>query len=215
MTNEERFIKNAKLFRLHFGLSEDEIDLLLVDKKLKYKGLELGTRTLTLELAEAYPLIYGIEYCDFKKEETTIPTFEELPKATQNLIRNKTSSGNKVGRKGTKNKASYVIILIKDFSLGHKFTNSQIIPSLPPPANKDQSIDWGKGLLKGLVKNTGKSSYYTDASGEERREATYEIVKTVDKALLDKATKNVDKEWLKKALKKMSEKINGINKGLI
>jgi len=202
MTNEERFIKKAKLFRLHFGLSEDEMDLLLVDQNLKYKGLELGTRTLTLELAEAYPLIYGIEYCDFKKDEITVPEFDKLPKTTRDFIKNKTSSGNKVGLKGTKNKASYVIILIKDYTLGHKFTNSQIIPSLPPPANEDQSIDWGKGLLKGLVVNTRQSSYYVDESGEERRETTYEIVKTVDKELLDKATKNVDEGWLKGVMKK-------------
>src|SRR5690606_1045579 len=137
MTNEERFIKNAKLFRLHFGLSEDEIDLLLVDKKLKYKGLELGTRTLTLELAEAYPLIYGIEYCDFKKDEITVPEFDKLPKTTRDFIKNKTSSGNKVGLKGTKNKASYVIILIKDYTLGHKLTNTQIVPSLLHPSYED------------------------------------------------------------------------------
>src|SRR5690606_851902 len=202
MTNEERFIKKAKLFRLHFGLSEDEMDLLLVDQNLKYKGLELGTRTLTLELAEAYPLIYGLEYCDLKKDEITVPEFDKLPKTTRDFIKNKTSSGNKVGLKGTKNKASYVIILIKDYTLGHKFTNSQLIPSLPPPANEDQSIDWGKGLLKGLVVNTRQSSYYVDESGEERRETTYEIVKTVDKELLDKATKNVDEGWLKGVMKK-------------
>lgn len=70
------------------------------------------------------------------------------------------------------------------------------------PANKDQSIDWGKGLLKGLIVNTRQSSYYIDERGEERRETTYEIVKTVDKELLNKAMKNVDEEWLKKATKK-------------
>jgi len=202
MTNEEKFIIKAKLFRLHFGLSEEEMDLLLVNKGLKYKGLELGSRTLTLELAEAYPLLYGVEYCDFKRDEVTVPDFEKLPETTQEFIKNKATSGSKVGLKGTKNKASYVIILIKDFVVGHKFTNSQIIPSLPPPANKDKSIDWGKGLLKGLVQNIHQSSYYIDENGEERRETTYEIVKTVDKELLDKATKNVDEEWLKKVMEK-------------
>lgn len=199
---EDKFIEKAKEFRLHFALSEDDIDELLIERNLTYSKLEYRKRTLTLELAEAYPLIYGIEYCDFKKDETIPPEFDELPQATQNFIKNKTTTGNKVGLKGTKNKASYVIILIKEFPLGHKFTNSQIIPTLPPPANEDQSIDWGKGLLKGLVKNTGKSSFYIDASGDKRREATYEIVKTVDKELLEKAMKNVDEKWLKGVTKK-------------
>ncbi|GGC43100.1 hypothetical protein GCM10011386_39210 [Parapedobacter defluvii] len=202
MTNEERFIEKSKLFRLHFGLSEEEIDAFLSNKNLKYKGLELGSRTLTLELAEAYPLIYGIEYCEFKKEDIAIPALEDLPKATQNYIQNKENSGNRVGSKGTKNKASYVTILINDFPIGHKFTNSEIIPSLPSPANKDKSIDWGKGLLKGIVKNTKTSRYYIDKDGKKHREAIYEIVKSVDPLVLDKAKENVGEEWLKGVQKK-------------
>lgn len=198
MSNEEIFIKKSKLFRVKLGLSEDEIDSLLSDKKLKYKGLELGTRTLTLELAEAYPLIvYGIEYCEFKKLETKVPTFNDLPTATQTLLNNKTGGGNKVGTKGTKNKASYIIYIIKDFPLGHKLTNSKIIPLLPPPINEDNSIDWGKGLLKGHVKNLNQSSYYIDQNGQERREATYEVIKVVYSSALEEAIKNIDKEWLK------------------
>src|SRR5690606_11418209 len=98
--------------------------------------------------------------------------------------------------------ASYVIILIQEYVVGHKFTNYQLIPSLPPPAHKDKSIDWRKGLLKGLVQNIHQPSYDIDENGEERRETTYENVKTVDKELLDKVKKNVDEEWLKKVMEK-------------
>lgn len=207
MSNEEQFIKKSKLFRLHFGLSEDEVDSLLSDKNLKYKGLELGTRTLTLELAEAYPLIvYGIEYCEFKKLETEVPEFDDLPTATQTLLNNKTRGGNKVGTKGTKNKASYIIYIIKDFPLGHKLTNSKIIPLLPSPINKDNSIDWGKGLLKGHVKNIKQSSYYIAENGEERREATYEVIKVVDSSVVEEAMKNIDEEWLKEFEEKTKNK---------
>jgi len=193
---ESKFTKKAKEFRLHFGLSEDDIDELLIEKGLTYSKLEYGKRTLTLELAEAYPLLYGIEYCDFKKEKTTVPKFEKLPQTTQNFVNNKSTTGNKVGLKGTKNKASYVIILIKDFTIGRQFTNSEIIPSLPPPANKDLSIDWSKGLLKGLAENIHKSNYYIDENGDKKREATYQLIKPVDNELLEKALENVDKNWL-------------------
>lgn len=203
---EEIYIKKAKDFRLHFKLSEEEVDELLKDKSLVYSRLESGKRTLTLELAEAYPLIYGIEYCDFKKENTTFPTFKELPKPTQELINKKSATGNKVGLKGTKNKASYVVILIKDFPVGHKISNSSIIPLLPAPANQDQSIDWGKGILKGLVRNTGESNYYIDANGKKRREATYEIIKAIDSETVTKAIQNVDEDWLKEFEKKMTQR---------
>lgn len=204
---EDIYIEKAKSFRLHFRLSEEEIDELLRDKDLGYSRLESGKRTLTLELAEAYPLVYGIEYCDFKKESTTFPSFEQLPPATKELINKKPPAAKKVGLKGTKNKASYVIILIKDLLIGHKITNSVIIPLLPTPANKDQSIDWGKGVLKGLVKNTGKSNYYVDANGKKRREATYEIIKAVDSETLTKAMQNVDEDWLKKFEEKVGKEL--------
>lgn len=204
---KEEYVKKAKEFREYFDMSEEDIDTLLKPKKLKYSRLEIGKRTLTLELAEAYPLIvYGIEYCEFKKRETVIPEFENLPVATQTLLNNKSRTGNKVGTKGTKNKASYIIYIIKDFPVGRKITNSRIIPLLPSPINKDNSIDWGKGLLKGHVKNIKQSSYYIAENGEERREATYEVIKAVDGSVAEEAIKNIDKEWIKEFEERIKKK---------
>src|SRR3546814_691160 len=110
----DRYIEKSKAFRLHFGLSEEDVDFLLKSKELIYSRLEIRKRTLTLELAEAYPLIYGIAYCEFKKDDTTFPEFSELPQATQNYINDRPKgSGNTVGLKGSKNMASYVIRAIK------------------------------------------------------------------------------------------------------
>ncbi|SEN63013.1 hypothetical protein SAMN05216436_11931 [bacterium A37T11] len=194
MSNQSHFISKAKTFRLHFKLSESDIDYLLVEKEIKYRGLELGSRTLTLELAEAYPLIYGIEYCDFKKEETGIPDFDDLPQVTKDYILNHPKdSGNKAGTKGTKNMSSYVIRAIKNYSVGHEFLNVDILNLLPPPLNQATSITWKNGLLKGLVKSTNRFKEYKDDREETKRGMIYTLVKPVTPELLEKALKNIEK----------------------
>lgn len=192
MNIEDRFIEKSKLFRTHFALSEDDIDYLLSNKKLKYKGLELKTRTLTLLLAEAYPSIFGMDYSTFIKNETNFPQLESLPEITQNYINKKSNTRNRIAVKGTKNKASYILIALKDFPIGRRLTNSEILKALPFPLNKEISIDWGKGLLKGLVRNTKESTYYLDNQGEKRRETVYEVCSVVDSELQEKAMKNIN-----------------------
>src|SRR5690606_22916325 len=197
MTNEEKFIAKSEEFRLHFKLSEDDIDTLLAEKKLKYKGLGSGKRTLTLELAEAYPLIYGIDYCNFKKDETVFPEFSELPQATQNYINNKPEGmGNKVGLKGSKNMASYVIRAIKDYAVGREFLNIDVLKELPSLLNQAVTITWNNGLQKGLDKSTKKYKNYKDRDGETKRGMIYTIVKPVTSELLEKAINNIEKERL-------------------
>lgn len=193
---KQAYVDKARDFRIKHGLSEEDIDSLLQHLCIGYSRLESGKRTLTLELAEAYPLIYGLEYCDFKKETTLVPEFGDLPQSTQDFINNKSGSGGKVGAKGTKNKASHVIMLIKDFAVGHKFCNIDIIPQLPSPLNQESTIDWNKGLLKGLVKNTSKSKIYEDENGEKKRQTIYEIIKAVDALTIKKAQETIEKELL-------------------
>jgi len=191
----DRYIEKAKAFRLHFGLSEDDVDFLLKSKGLAYSRLEVGKRTLTLELAEAYPLIYGIEYCDFKKDNTSFPEFSELPQATKDYINNRPEgSGNTVGLKGTKNMASYVIRAIKDFPVGREFLNVEVLKELPAPLDKETSITWNNGLLKGLVKAARKYESYVDEKGETKRGMVYTLVKPITPELLERALKNIEKE---------------------
>lgn len=197
MTIEERFVAKSEKFRLHFKLTEDDVNTLLASKGLKYKGLELGTRTLTLELAEAYPLIYGIEYCDFKKDETVFPEFSELPQTTQDYINNRPDGvGNKVGLKGSKNMASYVIRAIKDYPVGREFLNIEVIKELPSPLNQAATITWNNGLLKGLVKGLKKYKSYEDEEGDTKRGKVYIMVNAVTAETLEKALKNIEKEQL-------------------
>lgn len=205
-SKEGKFRKKAKEFRLHFNLSEDDINQLLKEKGLVYSKVESEKRTITLELAESYPLVvYGIEYCVFKKDETTFPEYEKLPESTKTLLESKANAGNKVGSRGTKNKASYVVIVIKDFKVGHQFIKSEIISVLPSPLNLEKAIDWNKGLLKGLVENTDTSKHWVDKNGKKRREAIYEMIQSVNSELLEKAKRSIDPEDLKEFEEKLKD----------
>ncbi|UGU15378.1 hypothetical protein LS482_17050 [Sinomicrobium kalidii] len=90
--------------------------------------------------------------------------------------------------------ASYVIRAIKDYPVGRNFLNIEILKTLPPPLNKQTSIAWTTGLLKGLVKSTKKYQNYIDEDGKTKRGMIYTIVKEVSPELLKKALKNIEKE---------------------
>lgn len=203
MNYQHWFIAKSKDFRIHFQLTEADVDALLINEGVSYTGLELGTKTLTLDLAEAYPSIYGLDYCDFKKDNATYPSFESLPQKTKDHINNRAEgTGKNIGLKGTKNKASYVIFVIKQFKIGQTFSNFDIVRELPSPLSDDASILWNNGILKGLVKATKQYQTSVNEQGKPVRSMVYEVVKVVDKELLEKAKKNVDKDWLKNLAKK-------------
>lgn len=201
MEFEEKFIKKAESFRVKLKLSESDIEKLLLiyqsnssTKPIKYKGLSIGKRVLTLELAETYPLIYGFSYNDIVKDDSIIPDLEDLPLKTQEFIQSrKKRSGNTVAKKGSKNIASHVVISIKDLEVGTKFSNFDIYMSDSYPLKEETSINWNKGILKGLVKNTGKQKSLLLEDGRTKTESIYEIVKAVDSELLEKALKSIRK----------------------
>lgn len=199
MTRDYRseFIKKAKSFRKKHNLREKDIDLLFAKKGLKYTGLESNPKkVLSIEMAELYPLLFGMDYCTFKNNTTTPPDFSKLPEETKAYIELRTLDEKRVGAKGSKNIASHVILVIKDYPVGFQFLNFQILKELPGSISNETTIDWSNGLLKGLVINTKKYKKYKDEQGDEKRGMIYTIAKPVTAELLEKATNNIEKERL-------------------
>lgn len=191
--SKKDFIEKAKQFRIHFDLTEQDIDFLLKKVRLKYSGLEKGKRTLTLALAEAYPLLYGIGYCDFKKAIVTFPDSNDLPQSTKDFYNSPHKSPTSgLGLRGTKHKNSYIIFAMKSYAVGDQFVNSDILSKLPAPLDQEKAIEWNKGLLKGLVKNTKEYQKHETASGTIASQAIYEVIKAVSPELLATALKNMD-----------------------
>lgn len=195
MTNEEKFIAKSKMFRLHFQLTEDEIELLLLGKNVTYKGIESNDRELILEMIEAYPLIYGLDHYKFQKDDTTYPLWDDLPEATKKLIEDRpyTASDN-VGDEGLKNTASYVILAIKHLETGTIFSESELTRCLPSPLNQGITIYQVSGMLKGAFKKLRKSRKFKNDNGEEVIDALYLIHKAMDERLIGKAKRKLERD---------------------
>jgi len=193
MSNQEKFITKSKMCRLQFQLSEDEIDLLLLGKNVVYKGVEAHDRELTLQLIEAYPLIYGLDQDKFQKDETTYPLWDDLPEATKKLIEDRpyTASDN-VGEAGLTNTASYVLLAIKHLETGTIFSESELTRCLPSPLNEGIIINQVSGLLKGAFKKLRKSRKFKNDNGEEVNDALYLIHKPMDERLIGKAKRKLE-----------------------
>ena len=188
MSNEEKFIARSKKFRLHFQLTEEQIELLLLGKNLVYKGVESNRRKLNVELMEAYPLIYGLDWSTFEEDKDTYPVWDDLPEATKKIILDTPYTAvDDVGENGLKNTASYIILAIKHLDVGTQFSESEITRCLPFPLNKGVTIDQTSGLLKGAFKKLRRSRKFKNKKGEDVNDALYQIHKPMDERLIGKA----------------------------
>lgn len=192
MSNEEKFIARSKKFRLHFQLSEDEIDLLLLGKNLIYKGIESNRRKLNVELIEAYTLIFGLNFAQFSEDIITYPLWDDLPEATKKLLQDRPfTAADDVGEDGLIHQESYIILALKHLDVGSKFTESDLIRCLPSPLNKGLKINWYTGMLKGAFKKLRKIKMSKNTEGEEIREALHLVHKPIEDPLIGKAKKKL------------------------
>lgn len=193
MTNEEKFIAKSKKFRLHFQLSEDEIDLLLLGKNLIYKGIESNRRKLNVELIEAYPLIFGLNFVQFSEDIITYPLWDDLPEATKKLLQDRPfTATDDVGENGLKNTASYIILAIKHLDVGTQFSESEITRCLPYPLNQGIIINQVSGMLKGAFKKLRRSRKFKNKKGEDVSDPLYLIHKPIYEHLIGKAKRKLE-----------------------
>lgn len=199
MIISQTFLLNVSIARKHINLDESDLDNLLKEYNSKYTGLEKKLKkTISLEQAYHIAKVFNRTIEDFITDDFTPFDLITTHIKTQEYIQQnvKTIKDQNII---TKFINAYVIIVIKDFEKGAQFTNSDIIPKLPPIHNQESSIDWTAGLLKGLVTNTNsfrKSSHDNDP--KNRGEAIYQLNDQVPKDVIDKALKKVDAFWLKK-----------------
>jgi hypothetical protein len=195
MSNEEKFIARSKKFRLHFQLIEEQIDLLLLGKNLVYKGVESNRRKLNVELMEAYPLIYGLDWYTFEESKDAYPLWDDLPEATKKIILDTPyTAADDVGENGLRNTASYIILAIKHLDVGTQFSESEITRCLPYPLNKGVTIYLTSGLLKGAFKKLRRSRKFKNERGEEVSDPLYLIHKPMDERLIGKAKRRLEIE---------------------
>lgn len=196
------FLSNLIKARKHLNLSEDDINHLLQEYAVRYSELN---KTISLKLAYYISKIFNKKIEDFIDDNFKPFDLSSLSITTQKYLKQKAILKDE-DRVISKFINAYVIIVIKSFKKMTQFTNSDILPLLPPVLNLETSIDWTSGILKGLVKNTNtyrKSP--KDNDPRNRGEVIYQLVIEVPQSIIDKAIKKVDPLWLKKYEEKLKE----------
>lgn len=83
------FGKQAKKFRIHFGLGQKEIADLSNMSLSEYSDLENGKSNYNVEKIQNVSSIYGILYYEMGNPSCKFPAFSKLPKETQSVITNR------------------------------------------------------------------------------------------------------------------------------
>lgn len=77
------FGKQAKKFRLHFGLSQIEAANLSEMSPSEYSDLENGTTNYNVEKLQTVSSIYGLLYYQMGNPNCKLPAYSKLPEATK------------------------------------------------------------------------------------------------------------------------------------
>ncbi|WGQ15028.1 helix-turn-helix domain-containing protein [Sphingobacterium faecium] len=83
------FGKQAKKFRLHFGLGQKEIADLSDMSLSEYSDLENGKTNYNVEKIQDVSSVYGLFYYQLGNPTYKFPAFTKLPKETQSIINNR------------------------------------------------------------------------------------------------------------------------------
>lgn len=154
------FLKISISYRKHFLLTLQDLDVLLRPLNLIYTGVESGKRTLTLALAEGIASVYGLSYCEMTTKNYPIPSIENLPAATKELVLERQSAGKKP-RNEDLTLPKHVSGILNSISFPLEFTSSEIWGLLPNNIKsqiKSTRITdlFSKGELKDKIEYTGK-----------------------------------------------------------
>lgn len=87
------FGKQAKIYREHFELTQEDVSILLGILQPDYSEIEAAKKSIGLDRAELVACVYGIRYYQMANPVYPFPVFNRLPKKTQKAILNRKQIG--------------------------------------------------------------------------------------------------------------------------
>lgn len=88
---KHEFGKQAKKFRIHFGLDQKAVAALSDMSSSEYSDLEKGHTNYNVEKIQNVASIYGLLFFQLGNPSYDFPSFSDLPEKTQNAINSRTT----------------------------------------------------------------------------------------------------------------------------
>lgn len=87
MDENKRFREIIKLYRLEFNLTQDSVELLAQLKPLQYSRIESGKQNPDLQDVARISQVYGLKCYELLNPAQPNPSYKNLPKETQKMIK--------------------------------------------------------------------------------------------------------------------------------
>jgi len=186
------FGKQAKKFRLQFGLSQKELANLSKMSPSEYGSLEKGITNYNVEKLQNVASVYGLVYYQFGNPICSFPTFNKLPKETRKVI-----SSRKIPLKIYKERliVEHLTLIIGEMSKGSEF----LITHLGAKINKEFRVNYKaeeiadtiKKNLSDYVVNTNIKNLTKEGPGA--KSIYYKLIKEIPYQILIDAKEKVGK----------------------
>lgn len=195
------FGKQAKKFRLHFGLSQIEAAALSDMSPSEYSDLENGTTNYNVEKLQSVTSIYGLFYYQIGNPKCKFPAFSKLPEVTKAKINSREKPLTVYNERFI---IEHLTIIFGNMSEKSKFLikdiNSKIIEQFGISYdNEEISGTISKNFAGSIVKTDKKQ---IDKKGRGAKPFYFMIIKSLSTDIVQEAIQTIGNRKLKNSNEK-------------
>lgn len=187
------FGKQAKKFRLHFGLSQKELAKLCNMSPSEYSDLENGVTNYNVEKLQSVSSTYNLFYYQMGNPKCRFPAFSKLPDKTKIVINSREEP---VKTYNERLITEHLTFVFAELSKDAEF----IIKEISLKINKKFNVFYENEEISGTIsKNfaefvvkTGRQDL--NKSGPGAKPFYYQLIKPISEDMINKAKKSLGKE---------------------
>lgn len=184
------FGKQAKKFRLHIGLGQEDLGKLTKMSTSEYGNLEKGKTNYNVDKIQTVASVYNMYYYEFGHPSAQLFKFENLAIQTQNIILNRKKPLKKYNSRII---YEHIISIIAELKLKEEF----LIKDLSSKIENRFTVKYTDAEISGTIKNKF-AEFVSKTDNEDLLKAGvgvkpkyYRIIKTIPLEMVENAKKIV------------------------
>lgn len=190
------FGKQAKKFRLHFGLSQIEAADLSEMSPSEYSDLENGTTNYNVEKLQSVSSIYGLFYYQMGNPTCKFPAFSKLPEVTKTKINSREKPLTVYNERFI---IEHLTIIFSNMSEKSEFLikdiNSKIVEQFGVFYDNEEISGTISKNFAGSILKTDKKQI--DKKGRGAKPFYFMIIKSLSNDIVQEAIQTIENEKLK------------------